>query len=45
MLSFVICEKKGRCISPSAQKRILNNISHITNGGKEEKIEEIQIYY
>jgi hypothetical protein len=29
-LSFVICETKGRCFLPSAQKHMLNKSSHIT---------------
>jgi hypothetical protein len=45
MISFVMCEKKGMCFSPSAQKHILNIISHITKESKEEKIEEVRIYY
>jgi hypothetical protein len=38
MISFVMCEKKERCFSPSAQKRMLNKISHITKENKEAKI-------
>jgi hypothetical protein len=30
---------------PSAKKRMLNKISHITKESKEAKIEEIRIYY
>jgi hypothetical protein len=37
MISFVMCEKKGRYFSPSAQKHMLNKISHITKKSKEEK--------
>jgi hypothetical protein len=43
MISFVMCEKKGRCFSPSAQKHMLNKISHITKQSKEAKIGDTNI--
>jgi hypothetical protein len=45
MISFVMCEKKERCFSPLAQKRVLYKISHITKESKEAKIEKLRIYY